>query len=37
MAVTGLKRLREGMLELGDLPVGACRRLTETEISQLLH
>ena len=35
MTVTYLERRREGCLELGDLPRGAVRELTETEIALL--
>ena len=35
MPVTYLERREEGSLKLGDLPRGACRELTETEISLL--
>ena len=33
MTVTRLKRVQEGSLKLGDLPVGQWRYLTENEIS----
>lgn len=36
LTVTRLKRVREGTLELGDLPVGKWRALTEQEISLLM-
>ena len=35
MHANRLKRIREGSLELGSLPVGAWRELTETEVKQL--
>ena len=35
MTVLYLERRREGMLELGNLPRGAVRELTEAEICQL--
>jgi len=35
MKVLRLKRVREGMLDLGELPVGAWRYLTEEEITLL--
>jgi 16S rRNA pseudouridine516 synthase len=34
--VTYLKRLREGSLTLGDLPLGETRLLTPEEVAQLL-
>lgn len=37
LTVTRLKRVREGCLELGELPTGTWRELTEEEISQLLR
>jgi len=37
MPVTYLERRREGSLTLGDLPRGAVRELTETEIAALLQ
>lgn len=37
VTVTRLKRVREGSLELGELPVGAWRDLTEKEIAGLLR
>jgi 16S rRNA U516 pseudouridylate synthase RsuA-like enzyme len=33
--VLGLRRVRFGPIELGDLPEGAARRLSEEEISRL--
>ncbi len=36
MEVTRLKRIREGSLRLGDLPLGAWRYLTEAEIHSIL-
>lgn len=36
LPVTYLRRVREGALLLGDLPMGACRELTENEIATLL-
>ena len=35
MTVTRLKRIREGMLSLGDLPLGKWRYLTAEEVAQL--
>jgi len=35
MTVTYLRREKEGSLTLGDLPLGACRELEETEIAEL--
>ena len=35
VTVTRLKRIREGALELGDLPVGKWRMLTEEEVACL--
>ena len=35
MTVTYLRRDKEGDLTLGDLPLGACRELTEAEIAEL--
>jgi len=35
MTVTYLERRKEGLLDLGDLPRGQIRRLTETELSLL--
>ena len=35
MQVTRLKRIREGKLNLGDLPLGAWRYLTEEEVKKL--
>ena len=35
MTVTYLRRDKEGELSLGDLPLGACRELTEAEIEKL--
>ena len=35
MHVTYLRRCREGSLELGDLPLGRCRELTEAEVAAL--
>ena len=35
MPVTYLKRIAEGGLELGELPPGACRELTEAELQRL--
>ena len=35
MHVTRLKRIREGAITLGDLPLGAWRYLTESEITHL--
>ncbi len=37
MEVTRLKRIREGTLSLGKLPLGAWRYLTEEEINQLIN
>jgi 16S rRNA U516 pseudouridylate synthase RsuA-like enzyme len=37
MQVTRLRRIQEGPLTLGDLPVGTWRYLTETEIGKLLE
>ena len=36
MQVTKLRRIREGKLELGKLPLGKWRKLTEQEVAQLL-
>jgi 23S rRNA pseudouridine2605 synthase len=36
MTVTRLKRVREGSLELGKLPMGAWRYLTEEEVRLLM-
>lgn len=36
MRVTRLKRIREGPLELGDLPLGKWRHLTDEEVRRLL-
>ena len=36
MRVTRLKRIREGSLQLGDLPLGKWRHLTPREVAQLL-
>lgn len=36
LPVTYLRREQEGGLPLGDLPLGACRRLSESEIEMLL-
>lgn len=36
LTVTYLRREQEGNLKLGDLPIGACRELTENEIEMLL-
>lgn len=36
MTVTRLRRIREGKLSLGDLPLGKWRHLTEEEIKQLM-
>jgi 16S rRNA U516 pseudouridylate synthase RsuA-like enzyme len=33
--VTSLRRVRIGKLELGDLPAGASRRLSEAEVGSL--
>ena len=35
MTVTYLRREKEGSLTLGDLPLGACRELEETELAEL--
>ena len=35
LKVTRLKRIREGTLQLGRLPVGSWRALTEEEVEQL--
>jgi 16S rRNA pseudouridine516 synthase len=35
MTVTYLRRDQEGNLTLGQLPLGACRELTEAEIAEL--
>ena len=35
MTVTYLRRDQEGDLCLGDLPLGACRELSEEEIAEL--
>jgi 23S rRNA pseudouridine2605 synthase len=35
--VTGLRRVREGVLELGSVPEGAVRPLTPAEVQGLLH
>ena len=37
MQVTRLKRVREGKLNLGDLPLGKWRYLTPSEVDQLKH
>ena len=37
MQVTRLKRVREGKLNLGDLPLGKWRYLTQAEVDQLKH
>lgn len=37
MTVTRLRRIREGSLSLGDLPLGAWRHLTREEVARLLE
>lgn len=37
LSITRLKRIREGTVQLGDLPVGAWRHLTDAEIENLME